>query len=195
MAKRSLFSILSRSPWWLSVLIAAALFMAVRLFMPDYAAAAATLPFLGIAGYAGWRQSRVLSPERASEALTAVRTMSWQEFAAKMEAAFRGEGYAVVALTRGGADFALRKDGRFALACCKRWKVAQTGIEPLRELLLERESAGAQECISVAAGDLSQNARQFAAQKEIRLLCDTELAQFLARAKGGKSKWSFGRRR
>jgi restriction system protein len=188
MAKRSLFAILSRSPWWLSVLIAAAVFMAVRQFMPDYAALAATLPFLGIAGYAGWRQSRVPNSERVVEVLAALRAMSWQEFSAKMEAAFRGEGYAVVALTNGAADFELRKSGRVVLAGCKRWKVAQTGIEPLRELLLAKESAGAQECIYVAAGDLSQNARQFAAQKEIRLLCDTELAQFLARTKGWKSK-------
>ncbi len=194
-AKRSLFAILSRSPWWLSVLIAAAVFMAVRLFMPDYAAFAATLPFLGIAGYAGWRQSRVLSAERVDEALAALRAMSWQEFAAIMEAAFRSDGYAVVALNRGAADFELRKSGRVALAGCKRWKVAQTGIEPLRELLLAKEAAGAQECIYVAAGDLSQNARQFAAQKDIRLLCEAELAQFLARTKGGKSKWSFGRLR
>ncbi len=192
-AKRSLFAILSRSPWWLSVLIAAALFMAVRQFMPDYAALASTLPFLGIAGYAGWRQLRVPNSERVGEVLAALRAMSWQEFAAKMEAAFRSDGYAVVALTSGAADFELRKNGRVALAGCKRWKVAQTGIEPLRELFLAKESAGAQECIYVAAGDVSQNARQFAAQKEIRLLCDTELAQFLARAKGGKSKWPFGR--
>jgi len=108
----------------------------VRLFMPDYAAAAATLRFLGIGGYAGWRQLRVPNPERVGEALAALRAMSWQEFAAKMEAAFRSDGYAVVALTRGGADFELRKGGRVALARCKRWKVAQTGIEPLRELLL-----------------------------------------------------------
>lgn len=195
MAKRSLFAILSRSPWWLSVLIAAGVFMAVRQFMPDYAALASTMPFLGIAGYAGWRQSRVLSPERVGDALAALRAMSWQEFAAKMEAAFRSEGYAVAALTHGGADFELRKNDHVALACCKRWKVAQTGMEPLRELLLAKEAAGAQECIYVAAGDVSQNARQFAAQKEMRLLCDTDLAQFLARAKGGKSKWLFGRLR
>ena len=195
MAKRSLFAILSRSPWWLSVLIAAAVFMVVRQFMPDYAALASTLPFLGIAGYAGWRQSRLLSPERAAEALAAMRAMSWQEFATVMETAFRSEGYAVVVLTSGAADFELSRSGRVALACCKRWKVAQTGIEPLRELWLAKEAAGAQECIYVAAGDLSQNARQFAAQKEIRLLCDPELAQLLARTKGGKSKWSVGRRR
>ena len=193
MAKRSLFAILSRSPWWLSVLIAAALFMVVRQFMPDYAALASTLPLLAVAGYAGWRQSRELSPERIAEALAALRAMSWQEFAAIMEAAFRSDGYAVVALNRGAADFELRKSGRVALAACKRWKVAQTGIEPLRELLLAKESAGAQECIYVAAGDVSQNARQFATQEDIRLLCEAELAQFLARTKGGKSKWSFGR--
>jgi restriction system protein len=188
MAKRSLFNILSRSPWWLSVIIAAGVFMLVRQFMPDYAAAAATLPFLGIAGYAGWRQSRVPSPKRVGDTLAALRAMPWQEFAAMMEAAFRGEGYAVVARNRGAADFELRKGGRLVLAGCKRWKVAQTGIEPLRELVLAKESAGAQECIYVAAGDLSQNAKQFAAEKQIRLLCEAQLAQFVARSKGWNSK-------
>jgi restriction system protein len=188
-AKRTLFAILSRSPWWLSVLIAAAVFMAVRQFMPDYAAVAATLPFLGIAGYAGWRQSRVPNPERVAQMLAALRTMSWREFAAIMEAAFLSDGYAVAALSRSAADFDLRKSGRVVLAGCKRWKVAQTGIEPLRELLQAKQAAGAQECIYVAAGELSQNARQFAAHHEIRLLCGAELAQFLARTKGGKGKW------
>jgi restriction system protein len=186
MAKRSLFAILSRSPWWLSLLIAAALFMVVRQFMPDYAALASTAPFLAIAGYAGWRQSRVPNPERVGEVLAALRAMSWQEFAAKIEAAFRSEGHAVVALTSGAADFELRKNGRVALAGCKRWKVAQTGIEPLRELVLAKETAGAQECIYVAAGDLSQNARQFAAENQVRLLCETELVQLLARTKYAK---------
>ena len=91
-------------------------------------------------------------------------------------------------LNRGAADFELRRNGRVTLATCKRRKVAQTGIEPLRELLLVKETVGAQECIYVAAGDVSQNARQFAVQKDIRLLCDAELAQYLARTKGGNSK-------
>jgi restriction system protein len=188
MAKRSLFAILSHSPWWMSLLIAAALFMAVRQFMPDYAAMAATLPFLGIAGYAGWRQSRMPNSEHVAEALAALRAMPWPEFAAMMEAAFRSEGYAVVAITGGAADFELRKGGRVALACCKRWKVAQTGVEALRELFQAQESTGAHECIYVAAGDLSQNARQFAAQNGMRLLCEAELAQLVARSKGWKSK-------
>ena len=60
-----------------------------------------------------------------------------------MEAGFRSDGYAVVALTRGAADFELRKSGRVALACCKRWKVSQTDIEPLRELLLANYACSA----------------------------------------------------
>jgi len=195
MAKRSLFAILSRSPWWLSVIIAAALFMAVRQFMPDYAAVAATLPFLGIAGYAAWRQSRVLNPERVAETLAAVRAMPWQEFAAVMETAFASDGYAVAALTRGAAAFELSKGGRVALASCKRWKVAHTGVEPLRELLQAKQAANAHECIYVTAGDLSPNARQFAAQNGIRLLCEAELAEFLARRKCGPSRWSLARLR
>ena len=185
--KRSLFFALSHSPWWLSLLIAAALFMLVRQFMPDYAALASTLPFLGIAGYAGWRQSRALSPKRAGEALAALRALPWQEFSARMATAFRSEGYEVAVLARGAADFELRKSGRVALAGCKRWKVAQTGIEPLRELFQAKETAGANDCVYVTAGDLSQNARQFAAERQIRLLCEAELVAFLARAGDGEA--------
>lgn len=187
-AKRSLFAILSRSPWWLSVLLAAALFMLVRQFMPDFAAVASTLPLLGIAGYAAWRQSRVPNPERVAQTLAALRALSWREFATMMEDAFRCEGYEVVVLKRGAVEFELRKGGRVTLAACKRWKVAQTGVEPLRELLQAKEAAGAHDCIYVCAGELSQNARQFSEENKIRLLHQSELTQLLARIKGGKSK-------
>lgn len=192
-AKRSLFAILSRSPWWLSVLIAAALFMVVRQFIPDYAALASTLPFLAIAGYAGWRQMRAPDAERGADALAGLRAQSWPVFAARIEEAFRRDGHTVVALDGSAADYELRKNGRIALAGCKRWKVARTGVEPLRELLLAKQVADAQECIYVTAGDLSPNARQFASRNGIRLLCETELVEFLARAKGGKLKRLVGR--
>jgi restriction system protein len=185
--KRTLFYKLSRAPWWLSLLIAAALFMLVRQFMPDYAALASTLPFLGIAGYAAWLQSRVPDPERIAAELAALRALPWQAFSAGMEAAFRSDGYAVTALARRGADFELRKGGRVAVAGCKRWKVAQTGVEPLRELLQAKEAAGAHDCIYVTAGELSQNARRFAEENKMRLICEADLVQLFARGKSGKS--------
>lgn len=194
-AKRSVFAILSRSPWWLSVLIAAALFMAVRQFMPDYAALASTLPLLAVAGYAGWRQMRAPSAARGAAALAGLRALSWPAFAARIEEAFRRDGHTVAALAGDAADYELRKSGRIALAACKRWKVAQTGVEPLRELLRAKQAADAEECVYVTAGDVSPNARRFAAQHGIRLLCDAELAAFLGRADGGKHKRPAARRR
>ena len=188
MAKGSLFATLSRSPWWASVLMAAALFMAVRQFLPDYVAFAATLPFLAIAGYAGWRQMRTPSAERSADALAALRALTWKAFAMRIEEAFRRDGHTVVARTGSGADYELRKSGRLALAGCRRWKVAQAGVEPLRELLQAKQAADAEECIYVTAGDLSPNARQFAAQNGIRLLCAAELLAFLARSGGANDK-------
>ena len=52
--------------------------------------------------------------------------------------AIRGGEYTVATLTGGGTDFELRKNGRVVLACCNRWTVAQTCIEPLRELFAGR---------------------------------------------------------
>lgn len=184
-SKRSLFAILSRSPWWLSVLLAAALFMAVRQFMPDYVALASIAPFLAIAAYAGWRQVRTPGAERGADALAGLQLLPWRAFASRMEDAFRCDGHTVVALAGGGADFELRRKGRVTLAACKRWKVARAGVEPLRELLQAKQAADAHECIYVTAGDLSPNARQFASENGIRLLCEAELVEFLARASGG----------
>jgi restriction system protein len=184
MNKNSLFAILSRSPWWVSFLIAAAMFMAVRQFLPDYAAAFSTLPFIGIAGYAGWRQLRAPSPERIATILEDLRVMSWQTFSAKMEAAFRADGYAVAAVAGDAADFELRKDGRVALVACKRWKVAQAGIAPLRELVGAKEAVGAHDCIYVAAGGLSPNARDYAARERIRVLEGADLATQIGASKG-----------
>lgn len=181
MNKNSLFAILSRSPWWVSFLIAAGLFMAIRQFLPDYAAAFSTLPFLAIAGYAGWRQVRTPSADSIAATLEELRAMSWQEFSAKIEAAFKADGYAVAAILGDAADFELRKDGRISLVACKRWKVAQAGVAPLRALVDAKEAAGAHECIYVAAGDLSPNASAFAQQANLRLVSGADLAALVAR--------------
>jgi restriction system protein len=181
MNKNSLFAILSRSPWWVSFLIAAGLFLAIRQFLPDVAALFSTLPFLGIAAYAGWRQLRTPSADAIAASLDSLRAMGWQEFAAKMEAGFAADGYTVSAVAGDAADYELRKDGRVALLACKRWKVAQAGIGPLRALVEAKEAAGAHECIYVAAGDLSPNASAFAQQAKLRLVSGADLAGLVAR--------------
>ena len=188
MAKETLFSILSRAPWWMSVAVAAALFAVARLFLPDIAALFAALPFLAIAGYAGWRQLRAPGVTDATAILGRLRAMPWDNFSSEISEAFRRDGYSVTEIANGAADFEMRKNGRVSIVSCKRWKVAQTGVGPLRELFAAMRARDAQECIYVAAGDFTANARAFATEKTIRLLSDTALAELVER---GERRW-FG---
>ena len=61
MSPNSLFAVLLRSPWWISLLVAGALFALARLFIPAAYAIFMPLPFLVIATMAGWRQFRAPS--------------------------------------------------------------------------------------------------------------------------------------
>jgi restriction system protein len=181
MAKNSLFAILLRSPWWISFVIAGALFAALRLAVPDLYALCGTLPFVVIGSYAGWLQFRSPSAARVAGTLGALRKMSWHDFSGAIEDAFRREGYRVNRLSGTAADFELTRAGRVSLVGCKRWKVSRTGIEPLRELHAAMRAHDAHDCIYVATGEFTDNARAFALEKNIRLVHDAELAKLLPR--------------
>ena len=189
MPRETLFQLLSRSPWWVSVLIAGALFALVRLFLPDIVAFATGVPFVGIGVYAAWRQLRAPSAGNVTAALEKIRSMSWENFSAVIQEAFRRDGYEVFELGRGAADFELRKGGKVAIASCKRWKVSQTGVGPLRELYEEMRSRDAQEAIYVSAGDFTPTARDFAAGKPLRLLNDRALGELVARVQRRGWRW------
>jgi restriction system protein len=179
MHKNSLFAILLRSPWWISFAIAGAMFAGLRLLIPWVYAAFMALPFLVIACYAAWKQLRAPSAETVDKRLEKLREADWEVFSADLESAFRREGYGVASLSGAEADLELTKGGRTTLVACKRWKAARAGVEPLRQLLAARRKREAHECIYVAAGEVSDNARSFAAENSIRLLHGAELASLL----------------
>jgi restriction system protein len=181
MHENSLFAVLLRSPWWISIAIAAGIAVVASFFLPVAYAVIAGLPFLVIGAIAGWRQLRAPSPARIGRTLEAVRAMSWGDFAGVMEDAFRRDGYTVSRLNGAAADFEMTKGGRTALAACKRWKVARTGVEPLRDLDAARRERDAQECIYVAVGEISDTAQAFALEKKIRIMRVAELAKLLPR--------------
>jgi len=178
--KNSLFAILLRSPWWVSALAAIGLVVGLRLLIPTSYAVFAALPLAVIAAYVGWQQLRAPSAGRIAGALERLRAMSWEDFSAAIEQAYRREGYTVSRLA-GHADFELVQGSRSTLVACKRWKATRTGIEPLRELEAARRAREAHECIYVAAGEITEQAREFAAQKSIRLVQGAELAKLLPR--------------
>ena len=187
--KDSLFDVLSRQPWWISVAVGAALFATARLFLPELVAAATALPFLGIACYAGWRQLRAPGATNAAATLERIRGMPWENFSAVISEAFRRDGYAVSEVFKGAVDLKLDKAGRVAIVSCKRWKVAQAGVGPLRDLLEAKDAQDASECIYVAAGDITANAREFAKQKSIRLMEGAALANLISRVERGTGGW------
>ncbi|MDR0378460.1 MAG: restriction endonuclease, partial [Candidatus Accumulibacter sp.] len=125
-SENSLFAILLRSSWWVSIAVAAVLLLLVQLIVPErylMPASSLALPFLIIGAMTGWKQFQLPGASRVAETVEAVRAMSWREFSGRMEQAYLREGYAVTRLT-GSADFKLTRMGKTTLVCCKRWKAA-----------------------------------------------------------------------
>lgn len=186
MRQNSLFAILLRSPWWMSLVVAAVVVVMARLLLPEayvWFGAAGAIPFLVIAGIAGWRALRAPSMRGVEETLAGARAMSWPAFAERVEAAFRAQGYTVTRLKNHAADFELSRGGRTTLVACKRWKVARTGIEPVRELQAVREARDAHECVYITTGEATDNALAFATRHKVHILSGTELGRLLARPK------------
>ena len=180
-SENSLFSILLRSSWWISFAVALGVLVLARLIAPEayfVPAASLALPFLVIGAIAAWKQLRLPGAARVTATAEAVNAMSWREFSALMEQAFQREGYTVTRLD-GAADFKLVKMGKTTLVCCKRWKAASHGLEPLRELDRRREAEEAHDALYVALDGVSDNARGFAGKHRIRLVEGQELAGLL----------------
>jgi restriction system protein len=177
--KNSLFAILLRSQWWVSLAVAAAVVAALRLVLPDIYAFFAAIPFVVIAAVVAWRQFRAPSAASVQKTLDALRAKPWDEFAGALEAAFRREGYEVKRLDGKDADLELTRGWRVVLVGCKRWKVARTGIEPVRELFAARKRREAHECIYIAGGEVTETAAAFCAEHGIRLVRGPELARMV----------------
>jgi len=181
--ENSLFAILLRSRWWVSMLVAVAAFALVRLFLEVGYAFFAALPFIVIAVVAVWRQFSVPSGARLDAAIDKLRAMPWEEFARALEQGFRREGY-VVKRVEGAADFELEKAGRLSLVAAKRWKASSTGVAPLKELVAAGEAREAAECVYVLAGEMTQNALGFAKKTKIRSMRGAELVKLVRAGRG-----------
>ena len=175
-SENSLYAVLMRSPWWVSFLVGAAVFALVRLFMHSVYAAFAAGPFAVIGLVAGWRQLRTPSAAQTARRLEALRGMSREAFAPAIEQAWRREGYRVERYAGAGADYELAKAGRRTLVACHRWKAARTGVEPLRELAEAARAVRASDSLYVAVGEVTDSARKFAQNHNIRLMQGPELA-------------------
>jgi restriction system protein len=179
MNKNSLFAILLRSPFWVSFLVAAAVFAFARLFVPAEYAIIEPLPFFVVGCIAAWKQLRAPSAAKVAATVEKVRDMAWNDFATAIEQGYRREGYTVNRVEGGAADFELVKGGRTTLLAAKRWKAARTGVEPLRDLVEARRKREAYDCAYVATGELTEQARKYATDHNVRMLEGAALMQLV----------------
>ncbi len=182
MAERSLFAILLRSPWWISLLIAIVIGLASKALLPPHYVpfgAMGGFPFVVIAAITLWRQLRAPSTAHVEATLAQINAMPWREFSAALEHALMREGFEVKRLDLPAADFELHKGGRTVLLSGKRWKAARTGLEVFQGLEAARSARDASSCICVTTGDITDKAVAFAAEHQIRVIQGTELAQLL----------------
>ncbi len=182
MAKNSLFSVLLRSRWWISLLIALGMGGVGYALLPESVRVAGALsgfPFVVIAVMAAVRQRHLPSAARVAETQLALATMAWPAFAALLERAFERDGYTVQRGRQEPVDFTLERQGRRTLVSARRWKSARTGQEALRPLLAAREATDAAHAIHIGLGTASDSALAYAAEHRITLWQAADLAQAL----------------
>lgn len=190
MAENSLFAILLRKPWWISLAIATAVAALARVLLPEKYAVAGMLgclPFVVIAGMAAWRQRGLPSAVQQEQWLQSLRTMSARDFSAAVEAAYRHQGYEVQRIKSPAADLALQKYGQTTLLGLRRWKAASTGVEPLRELQAAMKKHEADAGILLAGGEVGDKARSFARDADIEVVDAVQLVRKLHVAHGMKA--------
>ncbi len=182
MAQNSLFAILLRSPWWMSLGIALVMGLLSFALLPvqyRVVGALSGFPFAVIAVMAARRQWHQPSKKTIEQTQQALRAMSWLTFSALLEHAFQRDGYHVHRSKLAGADFELERKGRRMLVSARRWKSARTGLEALRALQADRDATDTPDALYIGLGEISANARPLAAEHGITIWQGAELAHLL----------------
>ncbi|MFK7997057.1 MAG: restriction endonuclease [Granulosicoccus sp.] len=181
MSQSSLFAVLLRSPWWYSVLIGVAVIaMSAVIFDGKYVALGVftSLPFLGIAGFAGYKQAKQPGKKRILEVAEQARKMPATQIAEKVASSYREARFDSVAFKGSAAELELSRGHLKLLLCSKRFKAANTGIDPLKQLVAAGERVEATGYLYVTLGEVSEAARSYASQHNIEIIQATRLTAF-----------------
>jgi restriction system protein len=172
MAENSLFAILMRNPWWISLLIVIVFSLLCLAILPKNLVIfgiMGTFPFF-ITGIVAFKRQWGKPSAAVQEAeLTRLYTLSWRDFSAELEAKFVKQGYQVERLKTGVADFKLEKNGNITLVAAKRYKAATHGLEALQALVTQQEAQAADKAMYVCLSPVTAQAAKFAKEKGVVL--------------------------
>jgi restriction system protein len=181
MAPNSLFAILLRSPWWISLAIALVLATLAFALLPVElrpVGAASALPFLILGAMALKRQWNAPSQREIEAVRARIAVMGWPEFSALLAKGFERQGFEVEVM-QGGADFLLRRAGRQTLVSAKRWKAARHGEDAVQALVNAMRARDAGSGAYIALGELSPQAFKLANGESIQVFQAEALARLL----------------
>ena len=192
MAKKnqSILNQLAVLPWWVSLSLAAVLFIFLKYTIPLFSfenmvfnavARAATglanlifIPLLATAAVAAFNQFRKGKMLESVSGSESIQSLSWREFEELVAEAFRRKGYFVLENPEkgpdGGVDIRLRKNGNLILVQCKHWKSGKVGVKTVRELYGVMTAKQAYAGIIVTFGTFTEDAKKFATGKSIELI-------------------------
>jgi restriction system protein len=173
MAENSLFAILMRNPWWISMLIVIVFCLLCMAILPKdlrIFGMMGTFPFFITGIVAFKRQWGKPSASQLQTELERLSVMSWRDFSAELEAKFVKQGFEVTRLNVGGtADFKLEKEGHITLVSAKRYKAATHGLEALQALVTQQEAQAADKAMYVCLSPVTAQAAKFAKEKGVVL--------------------------
>lgn len=110
--------------------------------------------------------------------IDSIRALSWQDFERMLAAAYRDRGYSVTLTPRGadgGVDLVMTRDRQTTYVQAKHWKARQVGVQRVRELHGVAVANGVSNSILVSSGNLSSDARAFAAKAGMTVVEGTGL--------------------
>jgi restriction system protein len=172
MAENSLFAILMRNPWWISMLIVIVFCLLCMAILPKdlrIFGMMGTFPFFITGAVAFKRQWGKPSAAKLQTELERLSALSWRDFSAELEAKFVKQGFEVTRLNSGVADFKLEKAGHITLVTAKRYKAATHGLEALQALVAQQEAQGADKAMYVCLSAVTAQAAKFAKEKGVVL--------------------------
>ncbi|TGU74808.1 hypothetical protein E4633_04930 [Geomonas terrae] len=159
---QDLIIIASKSPWWISVILAVVSFMIFRalpsqnpgnLVSPIFALfgqfflAPAFLVAAGISAFNSMKQRKLYETVKSRADVASLNEMSWGEFETLVAEHFKQKGFEVAreggSGPDGGIDLVLRKGREKHLVQCKQWKAYKVSVQPVREFYGVMAAAGA----------------------------------------------------
>lgn len=150
------------------------------------------VPLVGLVGAAmsffrRKQRTALVTDVAQAKSADALAGMSWREFELLVGEAFRLQGYRVTENggggPDGGIDLSMTKGNEKFLVQCKQWKAFKVGVDVVRELYGVMAAKGATGGFVVTSGRFTDDAKAFAAGRNVQLVDGPKLFALIKQAK------------